>query len=406
MVPPAPAPEPQAGRGERRRASPAGAAPAAGLETLDPPQQSLSRRVQLGLGGAQQRDLDGEAGLVALAHGGERAGQLVDRSQQGRWADRRGLSPQAVRIGGAEDEGIGNLADGLHHQEVAQVAEHVARELCRIASRVRQPLDPLQYGLGILGGDRVDDLEELVGPADPENREHPVHVDVGAAVGDELVERSEGVAEASLGGAGDQGDGAVVDLDALRDGHATDDLRDLVEPRAGEIKALAAVRDRRHHLVGFGGRQHEDRVGRRLLEGLEEGVPRLLGQHVRLVEDVDLPAAGRGRVGNALAQVADVVDRPVRGSVHLDHVHRRARRDRHAGLALPAGRDRGATLLAIERAGENLRHRRLPGPTRPDEQVGVMNLVLLDRIAQGADHVLLPDDLVEGPWAVAAVEGR
>ena len=34
-----------------------------------------------------------------------------------------------------------------------------------------------------------------------------------------------------------------------------------------------------------------------------------------------------------------------------------------------------------------------------------MDLVLLDRVAQGADHVLLADDLVEGSGPVAAVEG-
>jgi hypothetical protein len=33
----------------------------------------------------------------------------------------------------------------------------------------------------------------------------------------------------------------------------------------------------------------------------------------------------------------------------------------------------------------------------------VVDLVLLDRVAQGADHVLLADDLVEGARAVASI---
>jgi hypothetical protein len=47
----------------------------------------------------------------------------------------------------------------------------------------------------------------------------------------------------------------------------------------------------------------------------------------------------------------------------------------------------------------------LPVPARADEEVGVVDLVLLDRVAQGTNHVLLSDDLIEGARAVAAVEG-
>ena len=61
-----------------------------------------------------------------------------------------------------------------------------------------------------------------------------------------------------------------------------------------EVEALAAVGDRRHHLVRLGRREDEERVRGRLLERLQEGVPGLLGQHVGLVEDVDLPVAAAG----------------------------------------------------------------------------------------------------------------
>ena len=61
---------------------------------------------------------------------------------------------------------------------------------------------------------------------------------------------------------------------------------------------------------------------------------------------------------------------------------------------------------AVERAGEDLRQRRLAGAARADEEVGVVDAVLLDRVAQGAHDVLLADHLVEALGAVAAVEGR
>ena len=57
------------------------------------------------------------------------------------------------------------------------------------------------------------------------------------------------------------------------------------------------------------------------------------GEHVRLVEDVDLAALHRGQ-RDVLAQLADVVDRVVRGRVHLDHVERGRRRGSPCDVAL------------------------------------------------------------------------
>ena len=48
----------------------------------------------------------------------------------------------------------------------------------------------------------------------------------------------------------------------------------------------------------------------------------------------------------------------------------------------------------------------LPGPARADEQVRVMDLPLLDGVAERADDVLLADDVGEGPRAVAAIQRR
>ncbi len=171
-----------------------------------------------------------------------------------------------------------------------------------------------------------------------------------------------------------------------------------------EVEALAAVDDRRHHLVGLGRREHEDGVRRRLLERLQERVPGLPGEHVGLVEDVDLPAAAGGRVADAVAELADVVDGAVRGGVHLDHVHRGAGGDRDAGVADAARRQRRA-VDAVERAGEDLRHRGLAGPARADEQVGVVDAIALDRVRERADDVLLADDLGERLRPVTAIEG-
>jgi hypothetical protein len=95
-------------------------------------------------------------------------------------------------------------------------------------------------------------------------------------------------------------------------------------------------------------------VGRRLLDQLQERVEGGVGQLVRLVQDVDLVTALDGLEHHALADLADIVDSPLRGGIHLDHVKRGAVRDRHAGVAgLVRGR-RGA-LGAVQALGQDPR---------------------------------------------------
>ena len=194
---------------------------------------------------------------------------------------------------------------------------------------------------------------------------------------------------------------AICSVAATRLDHVTD-LRD---GRAPEIEAMAAVHDGRQHLLRLGGGEHEDRPRRRLLEGLQKRVPGLGGEHVGLVQDVDLVAARDRGVGHLLPQIANVVDRVVGGGVHLDHVQRGRARDRDARVAHPARRDR-RSLLAVQAGGEDLGRTRLPGPPRADEQVGMMDLATLHGVGERAHDLLLTDDVGEGARAVAAIEGR
>ena len=166
---------------------------------------------------------------------------------------------------------------------------------------------------------------------------------------------------------------------------------------------MAAVDDGRGHLLRLGRGQHEHRVRGRLLERLEEGVPRRRGQHVRLVEDVDLVTPGDGGVGDALAQLADVVDRVVGGGVHLDDIERHRRSDRATRVAHAARRDRRA-LLAVQAGGEDLRHRGLARAAGADEQVRVVHAAALHGVAQRAYDEFLPDDVVKRTGTMATVQ--
>src|SRR2546422_10732182 len=124
-----------------------------------------------------------------------------------------------------------------------------------------------------------------------------------------------------------------------------------MRPDAAEIEPLQSRQDRRgalSDLLRLGRGEYEDDPRRRLLEDLEEGVPRLAGEHMRFVHDVHLvaPLGARG-VHRALPQVARVVHTTVGGGVQLHDVQirltgpdpraRLAHAARLASLTLGAG---------------------------------------------------------------------
>ena len=129
------------------------------------------------------------------------------------------------------------------------------------------------------------------------------------------------------------------------------------------------------------------------------------GEHVGLVQDVDAPGAAHRRKRHVLAQLADVVDGVVRGGVHLHDVERGAAGDGETGRILRREVGSGAALR-VQRAGQQLGHAGLAGAARAHEQVGVVHLVELDRVAERADDVLLPHHVLEGAGAVAAVQRK
>ncbi len=73
-------------------------------------------------------------------------------------------------------------------------------------------------------------------------------------------------------------------------------LRDLAIQVVGDqrhwdpakLVPLATREYRGRDLVYFGSGQDEDRVGRRLFKGLQQGIERRGGEHVHFVHDVDL----------------------------------------------------------------------------------------------------------------------
>ena len=281
--------------------------------------------------------------------------------------------------------------------------EQVVDEPRQVLALVGELLDEGEQAGRVLVDDQVAEPEERLLLDGAEQLEDGLHRHFAVGGRGELVERGDRVAEAPARAARDQREGRVGRFELLAVGDLPEELRELRQARPREEERLAAGAHGPEHLVELGRAEDEDEVRRRLLDQLQERVPRGVGELVRLVEDVDLEAALDRLEDDVLADLADVVDPALARGVHLDHVERRAARDRDARVAGLVRRRRRA-LLAVERLREDARERGLPGAARAGEQVGLAHLVVLDRVAEGPDDGLLADDLVEVLRPVLPVE--
>ena len=170
-----------------------------------------------------------------------------------------------------------------------------------------------------------------------------------------------------------------------------------------EVETLAAAQDGGQDLLRLGGGEDELDVLGRFFERLEQRVERRRGQHVDLVDDVDLILPVRGGVPHVVSQFADLLDAVVARAVDLQHVEAGAGGNLPARVADAAGFDRRG-LDAAEGLGKDARGGRFAGAARPDEQVGVGEAVLRDGVLERAGDVLLPHHVVKRLRTVLARE--
>jgi hypothetical protein len=281
--------------------------------------------------------------------------------------------------------------------------QRVEGQLAHVCSLSDQGLDVREYPADISRRDRVEQRHEDVLAAVPEQVLSVVDRQVPAEAR-HLVEGRERVTNASLGMTSDDLERVRCDVDVLGLGDLAEVGLEDVDRDAPEVESLGARDDRLKDLVSLGGREDEDDVRRRLLEGLQERVERLGRQHVDLVDHVDLAAGTRRGESDAGQDLSGFVHLGVGGRVHLDHVEGRSVGDRDARRALPARVGRGA-LLAVQRLGQDAGGAGLAGPSGAGEEVGVRHPILGDGVREGLRNVLLAEDLAERLGPVLAIEG-
>ena len=152
----------------------------------------------------------------------------------------------------------------------------------------------------------------------------------------------------------------------------------------------------------LGGAEDEDDVLGGLLQGLEEGVGSLAGEHVGFVDDIDLAAVLGGLEVDLFADLADFLHAAIAGGVQLDDVQVAALVDGDADSALVAG----VALLwieAVDGLGEDAGCGGLAAAPGAAEEVAVADAALRHSLAEGVGDMLLPGQVAEGAGPPLAI---
>ncbi len=246
------------------------------LQPLNPSLQSRDRRIHLRRGRLDEHELELDPRLRAVGGRLERLGDEIEQPHGVGTRQRRGLLLEpAVPLGGDPKLGY-DLARDLDRQQLAPVHLEVSQHLPGVAAGLRQRRGRAKGSGGVSRDHRVDRPEQLLRVGHAEHGQHVGGLDRPiAGVCDQLLERAERVPEAPGCVPRDQRKRAPIDGDLLGLHDPLKDGRDLLDRGPREVEAVAAVHDRREHLLGLGRGEHEDRPRRGLLERLQEGVPRL-----------------------------------------------------------------------------------------------------------------------------------
>ena len=239
------------------------------------------------------------------------------------------------------------------------------------------------------GNDRVKQVEHRTPVGETQHVAHLLRGYRTARQRDCLVEQRQPVANRSVGGTGDNLDRFLLNLYRFLGRHRPEMVGQLVLVDAAQVEALTARQDRNRHLANLGRREDEDNVVGRLLQRLQQTVEGLPGEHVDLVDDVDLVTRRNRFVANPFDQFADIVDAGTAGRIHFDHIDMPVLGDRGAMLANAAGINRRSAVAirpdTIEGACDDPRCRGLADAAHAGQYKGVGDAASFDGVGKSPD---------------------
>ena len=307
---------------------------------------------------------------------------------------RHGLRQARNRLGFGVAGVMSHLRHGLQHGHALQHRSHLFQR-----GRGRQAIDAQRIGgfhhaAPIARGQRGNQTEHIGAVDAAQHLAHAGFEQLPAAKRNRLIGQRQRIAHGAARRARQQAQRLRLGRHVFRRQHLAQMVEHGFRRHGPQIELQAARQHRHRHLLRIGRGQHELQVFGRLFERLEHGVERRVRQHVHFVDHEDLEAPLHRLVDGLLEQALDLVDAAVRCRVELGVIREAAAVDFGAGRAHAAGRGGDAALaidaLAIERLGQNARHRGLADATRTREQIGVMQALLRQGIGQRLHDMLLP----------------
>ena len=186
------------------------------LEQLEPVGERVARQVGLRARDLDERELERQARVAALAHVVDGDREQVDQAEHGRLGQLVRLLAEALARLLGDGQRLRNVADVLHEQELAEMLDQLGDEPADVLALLGELLDLDERAGRVAVDDRVAEAEErvLLDPAD--ELEHVLDRDRAAGRGGELVERRDGVAERAVRAARDQRQRGVGRVDAPR----------------------------------------------------------------------------------------------------------------------------------------------------------------------------------------------
>ena len=253
-------------------------------------------------------------------------------------------------------------------------------------------IDHAQHAGAIGHLQRLSNLFERVERESAQERTHLARIQFSATAGDGLVERRERITNAAFAGLCQDSQHLWIGFDALLTADPLHAGHHFLEIHGTKTEMLAARRDGRRNLVGFGGTQNEDSPSGRFFNGFEQGVKSFACNLVRFVDDKYFITVPRRLIAHVLPQFAHFVDPAVGGGVDFDHVDRTSGGDFDATRTHPT-RLRGRALDAVQTACQDARHRSLTGAPLARKDVPVGDALLANCIFERRLDMLLVHDV-------------
>ena len=146
--------------------------------------------------------------------------------------------------------------------------------------------------------------------------------------------------------------------------------------------------------MGFGGGHDKNGVRRRLLQGFQEGIKGVLGEHVDFIDNKNLITTLGREIFNIFPKFPNLIDAPVTGPVDFQDIETMPLGDLQTRLALVAGRRR-RTVDTVQGLGQNAGHGGLTHAPGAAKEKGVRHPSQFQGIFQGTGDVFLPHNFIE-----------